>query len=322
MTDTLYQSTTGCTNIQNIEVTTSHSSQVSTAIVECLNTTLDIGDSISINLGYVGNHDKIFQGYVKNIEATESPTGRLYTLTCSDVLVRAIDFFIASSNPNSPLTYSNIDAEDLVKNILALAQLTNYGHDNTHFTFGIHNPVEVNLTSAYDYVRFIADILAWHIYADENGKVWFVDRQPYVMGGDSPDLTIDSDNLLIDAKRTITDKDLRNRVVVYGRGDVYAEAHASSPYLPSGFYKTVVVAAPTVFDDTSMAQAAADRNLTLLNRLTYSASIIVYGDPSLLARKIVTFNESTIGASGDWYVFSATHSFGKSGYTTQCELRK
>lgn len=321
MSNILYKSVTGCTNVIDIQVDSSHSSQVATAIIQTENTSLGIGDSIEVDIGFVDNHNKIFSGYVKQIEHAEASSGRLYTLTCSDVLARAQDFFIASSNPNSPFTRSNIDAEDLVEDVLALAQLTNYVSENTNFTFAVHNPLTVNLTSSYDYCRFIADIIAWQLYADENGQVHFVDRRPYVMGGDTPDFTILA-NEILDIKRTVTDRNLRNRVVIYGAGSIYAVAQASSPYLPAGFYKSVVVAAPTVFDTQSMADAAAARNLSILNRLTQSLNITVYGNPSLLARTIVTLNRSSIDASGNWYVFSAAHSFGRGGYTVTAELRK
>jgi len=321
MAETLYKSATGCTNIEDIQVDTSHSSQVSTAIVRTKDTSLDIGDSIEITIGYVGNTNKVFSGYVKQKEHAESGTGRIYTLTCSDVLIRAQDFFIASSDPNSPFTRSNIAAEDLVEDVLALASLTNYTSDATSFTFAVHNPLTVNLTSSYDYCRFISDILAWHIYADENGLVHFVDRRPYVMGGDTSEFTITASQIL-DVKRTVTDRNLRNRVVVYGNGDVHATAQASSPYLPAGFYKSVVVSAPTVFDTQEMAQAAADRNLTILNRLTESVNATVVGNPDLLARKIITMNRSSIDISGTWYVFAAAHALGRAGYTTTIELRK
>lgn len=317
---TLYRSVTGCSGVMNIEVATSHSSQVSTAVIECTSISLDIGDSVIVDLGYTTNHKKLFEGYVKQIEIKYGPT-KTYVLTCSDVLIRAIDFFIASSNPNSPFKRSNIAAEKLVQDVLELAQLTDYDYDETEFTFAVHNPLEVNLTSAYDYCRFISDIIAWHFYADENGTVHFVNRQPYLMGGDAPEFTI-TDTQFVDIKRTITDKNLRNRVVIYGKGSIYAEAKASSPYLPTDFYRTAVVAAPTVFDTQSMANQAASRNLTLLNRLTQSLQLTCLGNPDLLARKIVTLNHSSIGASGDWYVFAASHSFGSSGYTTTVELRK
>lgn len=318
MADTLYASVTNTSNILSVTVSTSHTAQSAIAVIEAVSTSLDIGDSVTVNLGYVGDHGKVFQGYVKNLEYKEE--AKSYIITASDVLVRAMDYFIASSSPDDPFTRQNISAEHLVQDILALAGLTNYDSDATSFTFAIHNPLEVNLTSSYDYCRFIADLIAWHLYADTNGQVHFVNRKPFP-NGDSSIGTINK-AISISAKYGESDRDLRNRVVVYGAEGIHAEASASSPYLPAGFYKSVVVAAAQVFDTQDMAQQSADYNLALLNRLTISASIVIEGDYRYIARKVATFSFSEIGISGQWYIFSAEHSFGSEGYTVSMEVRK
>jgi hypothetical protein len=153
----IYMSATGCTGIHGINVNNSHTAQSALAQIETEATTLDIGSAVDIYLGYDGSGTKVFTGYVKYIEIKE-PT-LLYSITCSDVMVRAMDFFIASPTPDTPFTRNNIKAENLVRDVLALAGLTNYTGDSTLFTFGINNPVEVNLATAYDYSRFIGDIL-------------------------------------------------------------------------------------------------------------------------------------------------------------------
>jgi hypothetical protein len=288
------------------------------AIVEAVSTSLEIGDSIVIDLGYTSDHGKVFEGYVKNIEIKESP--KTYTITASDVLVRAMDYFIASSNPDNPFSRQNISAEDLVGDVLSLAGLNDYDSDATSFTFAINNPVEVNLTSSYDYSRFIADIIAWHLYADINGTVHFVNRKPFPMGGDSAVGTI-TKAISLNGKHGSSDRDLRNRVVVYGAGDIHAEASASSPYLPPGFFKSVAVAAPQVFDTQAMAEQAANYNLDLLNRLTVTAGATVEGNHRFIARKTVNLDISELGLSGEWYIFAADHQWGSGGYTVTAEFR-
>lgn len=316
MFKTLSASITNCTGILRVTVQDSHASSTAQAVVECNASTLDIGDSITIVLGYTGDTGTVFTGYVKMIER-KAPDGQ-YVITCQDAMTRAIDYFIASSNPDAPLSYSNISAESLVGNIFAQAGLTNYGFDASSFTFGVVSPVEVNLVSAYDWNKQIADILAFHIYADTAGKVWFVDRKPYVTGGDSPVATITTKTQLA---YTESEKDLRNRVVVYGSSGIYAEASASSPYLPAGFYKTTVVAT-TVIQDTGVAQDTADYNLALFNRLTKQVTVSMEGDHSFVARQVVTLNDTFTGASGDWYIFGIEHAFGPDGYYTNMTLRQ
>jgi hypothetical protein len=315
----LYASATNTTGIISAQVNNSHTAQTAVAQIEAINTTLDIGSYVELDLGYTDNHLKVFSGYVKYIELKE-PT-KTYSITASDVLVRAMDYFIAASNPDAPLNYKNIKAETLVGNVLSQAGLTNYVGDSTLFTFGINNSFDVNLTSSYDYARFICDILSYNIYADLNGQIHFTRRLPYVVPGDVSIGTITTSNS-ISMAYSKTDKDLRNRVVVYGAEGIHAEASAVSPYLPGGFYKSVVVAAPTVFDNQGMAQQSADYNLELLNKLTESVSLTMIGNPLIQPRQVATVVNTSLGVSGDWYIYSVSHTLNNSGYQTQVELRR
>jgi hypothetical protein len=310
---------TNTTNVLSVNVSSSHSAQSTIATVEAITTSLDIGDTVEISVGYVGNISKVFSGYVKYIELKEPSL--TYMITCSDVLVRAMDFFIASSDPNTPFTRQNITAEDLVGDVLELAGITDYEGDATSFTFAMTIPIEINLTSAYDYARFIADIIAFNLYADTDGTVHLERRLPYVVPGDVSVGSI-TDVDIISISHNTSDKDLRNRVVVYGSSGVFAEASEESPYLPTGFYKSVVVAAPQVFDNVGMAQQAADYNLALLNRLTETASISLVGNPLYFARQVVTITSAGTDVTGDWYVYAVTHSANSSGYYTSIELRR
>lgn len=318
MAENLYADINSVDDPISITVNTSHGAQTSNAFIEALDTSLDINDEISIDLGYVGNHDTIFTGYVKTIEWNEPE--RKVTITAVDTLIRAMDYFIVSSTPTNVFTRRNISAENLVRDVLALAGITNYTGSSSGFTFAISNPLEVNITSSYDYCKFVADIIAWHLYADSSGLVHFTDRRPYVMGGDSSYLTITGD--IINYTHSKDDSDLRNRVVVYGYGGLSAEASASSPYLPAGFYKSVLVAAPDVIDTQSMANQAASYNLTLLNRLKEGISMQVVGDPAFVARRVITMDTSRTELNGDWYLFAVGHTWNKDGYVCDLELRK
>lgn len=329
----LYADVTGCSNIRSVNVATSHSSSVATAQIECLTTTLDVGDEITVDMGFTTNHDQIFTGFVKNVNR-KVPTN-VWTITASDVMIRAIDFFVVSTNPNDKFSRHNIKAEDLVRDVLALAHLTDFEYTPTQFTFAVTDGVnaEVHLVSAYDYCKMIADLLAWHLYADQAGTIHFINRKPYVMDGNSGQpgdiadtvlKTIDSTSnfqiLNFDIRKS--DRDLRNRVVVHGSDGVFAEAKVSSPYLPDAdYYKTIALISP-IIDNQGMAQSAADYNLDLYNRLTEQVSAQIEGDPEILARTVVTVDESITSTSGDWYVYLAEHNLGAEGYTTTLELRR
>ena len=318
MSNFLYASATSTSNIQQVRFSEAHNDSAPMVIIDAKTTSLTIGDSVTVYIGYVGNNSKIFTGYVKSVTVTSPPT--IKKITAYGEMIRAVDYFIAASDPESPFSRSNIAAETLVHDLMALAGLNNFGYDATSFVFGVQNAVEVNLTAVYDFCSMIANTLAWHIYADKNGKVWFVERKPYVMGGDSSVATIPKTSIL-NASYLESERDLRNRIVVYGGDGISAVASAVSPYLPAGFYKSVVASAWWI-DTQSMANLAASYNLTLLNRLTKEATITILGNAAINARDVITVTEDNTGISGDWYVYGIEHSWGKSGFTTTMTLRQ
>jgi hypothetical protein len=315
----LYASVTGTSDIESITVTDSHVAPTSTATITALDTSLGIGSSITVNLGFTGNHQRVFQGYVKNIEHRIAPEE--YIITASNKMVRAMDYFLVSDNPKTPFTRNHIKAETLVKQLMAIAGLTNYSGQNSQFTFGINTNVTVNLTSIYDYCKFIADIIAFHLYADNDGKIHFLSRPPYPQGGDPSVATI-NESSIINNTYSESDRDLRNRVVVYGANGIYATAQASSPYLPGGFYKSIAVSAPGVIDTTSMAQKSANYNLALFNKLTIGGQATILGNPALEARQCITLSGNRISElNRKWYIYGCEHSWSKSGYVTSLDLR-
>lgn len=327
----LYASITGVSDLESVTITNSHDSSTATALIVCGSHTLDLGSSITINMGYVSGHALLFTGFVKQISRSVPDT--LWTIQCNDVMTQAIDFFIASTDPNDPLTYQNIAAETLVGNLLTLANLTSYSFDSTSFVFGVLDKFEINLVTVHDYCRRIADLLTWNLYADQGGTIHFKNRKPYVMTGtsgqphdvaDTPDGNTITDDEILVVSRSMDTQKLRNKVIVYGNGDVHAEASSSSPYLPSGFYKTAVLAAPGLIDDTAIAQATADYNLNLLNRLTEGVSVQIVGNTSYEARTTTMFSSSQMGiSSSEWYIYTCQHVLSRSsGYVTNLELRK
>lgn len=315
---TLDATITNTSNIINVRSSDSHGASSGNVVFECESTTLDLNDSVDISIGYITGTNKVLTGYIKQIE--RSIPDNTYVLTAQDVMVRAMDYFIASDDPEVPLSYLNTQAEDLVGDLMTKAGLTNYQGDTTNFEFGITQPVEVNLTSSYEFSQWVADLLAWHLYADTNGKVWFVDRKPYPTGSDSSSYTIEEKETISITKNT-NERDLRNKVIVYGRNGISAKAQASSPYLPAGYYKTVVVASEWI-DTTSMAQDAADYNLDKLNRITKELAITIEGNSTISARDIVSVNNSYLDTSGLWYVYAIEHSWGDSGFITNLQLRQ
>jgi hypothetical protein len=314
----------GAGDLESVNITDAYNSPSTGCVLSVYDTTLDLGDTVTAELGYGGSNTKVFTGYVQALE--RSIPNHIITITCEDVLTRAVNYFIAADDPQNPLTYSNISSQDYIESVLALAGITNFeANVPLTFTWGTDAPAEVNLISAWQAADEMANMLAWHIYADRNGKVWFTDRRPYDQGGDTASYSYDETagtNVLSLSYQKSTEE-LRNRVVVYGREGIQASASLSSPYLYSStYYKTAVVAHPLI-QTASQAQTTADYNLELYNRLTQIVSMTVEGDPTLEARQFVNITGSSFTTvTGMWFLYSVRHKFGPQGYTVDLHCTK
>jgi hypothetical protein len=328
----LYQSINGVSGVESIDVSETHSGSCSNASVVCQSTTLSIGDSLVIDAGYTDNHGTIFSGFVKQI--SYSIPEKMYTIQGQDAMIRAVDYFIAADTPDSTFKRSDIAAEELVEQVLELAGITSYDYQATYYVCAVNGTTaEVSLVTAYDYCRSIADLIAWNLWADRTGTIQFRNRKPYVMTGtsgqpgdvaDSPIAVGISDEPgnrnLLTITYTEDEGDLRNKIVVWGTEGVSYTASASSPYLPSGFYKTILFS-NTIIGNSDAAQKTANYNLALYNHLTKQVSVSVVGDYRFEARKTVNLYEEVLGIDQQAYIYSARHNWSKEGYICSMELR-
>lgn len=321
-------------NVYSANVSDSHEASTSTAILEVDSEAVSIGEEIKILMGYDGVNTKVFGGYVKQRER-RTPNG-LYTLTANGYMVRGTDFYIVSGDPDEPFSRNHIQAEDFVQDVMALAGLTNYTADTTYYKLYTNSPdgIQVNLVTAQEFCKNLASLLTWHLWCDEDGQVHFENRKPYVMDGnsgtpgdhaDSPILgytwTPQSD---LDYTYMTDEKNLRNRIVVYA-GEITAIAEEESPYLPDGFYKSVMMGCAGIIDDQYHADLTANYNLNYLHRLTYTLSTTVVGNPLLLPRRVIDVDTQGLNEDidGNWYIYGAQHSFeAGQGYTTNMTLKR
>lgn len=321
-------------DLDTLTVREAYNSPVASAMLSVSETTLGLGDAITINIGYDSSNVKVFQGYVSQV--SRNIPGHLISLACEDELARAVNFFIASDDPENPLTYSSIKSENYVENILKTAWYNDLGSFSFEadvpweYIWATDLPAEVNLISAWQGANEMAQLLAWHIYADRNGKIWFVDRQPYIMGGDSNDYTWNesSGTNVISVDYTKSTEETRNKVVVYGRAGIEATASQSrSDLYYADYYKTAVIGHPLI-QTQAQAQTTADYNLALYNRLTESVNLSIEGNANITAREIaeLTMTEFTSGIVGgttdDWFIYQVQHQFGARGFITSMTLTK
>lgn len=300
--------------IEGASVDMGYRSSVSTASFTVNSASTDwLGDPVSIYLGYDGNPVQVFQGYINDISWSRMPG--TYEISCGDILQRAEKHFIVTNNLDSPWSRRNIAAEDLVGDLLEEAGITNYQGETSGFTFGVSSAVEFNVVSVLDAIGQLNHILFYVIYADFTGKVWWKRVPPEPSG--TPVKTLDK---FISLSYTYGTKDLRNKVVVFGKTGINAEASASSPYLPADFYQTAIVSSALI-DQQSMADSAASYNLDKYNKLTEELKVEIEGDPSLQVRDTVHITDSRTGLDNDWFVYSVKHSFDEV-FTTSLYLRR
>lgn len=345
----LYASIPGVTGIESINLTGGYNQSFSICTIVADDATVDLNDTITVDMGYEDEHQQVFSGRIKEVRRSRAE-GTL-TLVAKDILIDAAEFFMVAFNPDDPWSRNNILAEDLVGDLLAEAGITGYSPSvPLSFTFGINAPATFNLISVMDAVNQVATILAWHVYCD-TGIVYFRDVVPYWRSGSAKDTQygqsgnlddpldyifctdgsiIPSDfpgdtiyDTVIQMERSYSDENLRNRVVVIGRDGIVSDAHVTSPYLPPDFYKTAVIASPLI-DSGTMADAAAQYNLSLLNRLTDSMTLDILGNPAIKPRQFCVVGDNFIGVDKNdyWFIYEVNHTWGGGGYTTKLILSR
>lgn len=319
----LYMTATGMTGIKEISFTEGMSQPTATADILCVSHTHQIGSIVTaVDLGFTTDHDVMLAGgVVKAIEYLRPQ--EMYRLRVQDVLVRAVDNFLAPDDPEAAFMADNIAAEDLVRDLLSNSGLTSYTGEATGFTFATQEPAPIKLVTAWDMIANICKITGRVCYADDAGQVHFVTRKPYIVGGDTSVLAIapGSGGNLSRISYVQSDSELRNRVVVYGKSDVHATASDTSPYLTAGYYKSMVIAHELI-DSQAQAQAAADLNLLMFNRLTETLTVGLVGNTLARARAIVDVTDAFCGLSADEFVvFGAKHTVSdQAGYAVELTL--
>lgn len=318
---TLSHTITNSVRATSIEITADYNELCRRASIDTRDVQgLDIGDEIEITMGFTGSTGKLFHGSVKAVEVANPPG--LFTLQCLDDLWRAKEFWFVPEDLDNPWSRSNIAAEDLQEDILNECGITSYSADfSPGFTFATGEvPVEIKLVAAADPIGWVNEITGGHVYCDNSGTVHYCNIEP-VPGSPSASLSTGDSGTLVFSNYTKSDENLRNRVVVFGAPGISATRDAVSPYLPDGFYKTAIISHGMI-DTEWIAQAAAELNLSVLNRLTEGIVVEAEGDPDIDCRDTVTVTESFTGISGNWFVLIATHTMDASGYRMRLTLKK
>ena len=271
-----------------------------------------LGKPITATLHIGAVNALVFTGFVD--EVVYSRFVDSYDVTCSNVLRLAQEHWLVPDSLESPWSKSNIAAEDLVEDLLAEAGIIDYVGNTSLFTFGTQSPAEFMLMSILDAIDQINNILAYTLYVDGSTVYW---DQIFPVPSGSPVKTLDK---FIQIDHSVSTKNLRNKVVVFGKNGIKEEASAVSPYLPTDFYQTAIVSSELI-DTSSMASQSAAYNLQLYNKLTEQVRVDIEGDPTLKVNDTVHVTHAPLSIDSDWFVYSLNHDFGNI-FTTTMVLRK
>jgi hypothetical protein len=281
MTRHLYATCTNVSNIEEIAMRDNISSSSTSIELTCTSHSLSLGDVVNVDFGYSDDHTQVMTGgIVKRIQQHRPDYN--YVITIYDRLILAMDYFFASDDPQLPLTYTQAAPETIVQDLLNKSGVTGGYHGTaTGFLTGLlTNPFKVNLVTAWQTIENFNRIVGYMTWCDPTGDIYFNPRKPYIEAGDTASLALTTGNSgnLITVEYTQSDEQLRNKVVVYGKDgtNVKSTASASSPYLPAGYYKTIVLS-HDIIDNQAMADATSALNLTMFNRLTESYTAKVEG---------------------------------------------
>jgi hypothetical protein len=314
MNRTLYASVTGCSDLLSIQTEAGYSMLSANAVVECATSTLSMGDAISIDLGYDDDHSAIFSGFVKKINRT-TPDG-VIQITANDVLVRAVDNFLAADDPENPLTYHSIDDRDLVNSLLGECGLSlSSGGVSPTFTFGTNEDgAKFNLQSVAEAIQFVCNVtgrLCWAV----GSSIYYEDRKPYKVAGDTVigTWTVGEGEQIINISKEADNSKIRDRIVVYGKTPLRSSAEDASPYT---VVRQTAAIAHELLDTQEICDATAAVNLELLKGLPITWTIDLMGDSSILPRTIYHIDETFTISNNDVFVYKVSHNFSNSGFIT------
>jgi len=271
---------------------------------------------IQIFEGYNGYSQLVFTGYIDDVEQSRFPNE--FDLVCSDVLKKAQETWLDDTG----VTYTSTQAETAVVALLALAGLTNVQAATSNFTIGDTHPTEFKLVSVLDACNQIAGLIGWALWATADGTVHFRHKKPLPGASvfwtyrEASSLTATDGNIIGKFKHTKTDKNLRNKAIVIGYGDIREEYAEGSQYVPSPpTYRTMILSSE-IIDTSSMASAFAKWMVKDCNHLWESAAFTIPGNPYLGMGQTIKLIESRSGNNSNYFVFAINSNMGKGqGYT-------
>lgn len=220
---------------------------------------------------------------------------------------------LTSNHPETAGNYTNegVKAEAVVQWLLVMCGLTEGSEiqvDETNFFIGDISPVTFHLTSVFDAITQICDLIGWYVYCDVGGTVRFKQRPRMASAYDT--WSYQQGNNIHTITDTTTNTDLRNYVEVHGYSGIKHIARQESPYLGTTVYRGVVIGNDFI-DTPEIASFVANRVLADLNRLKETVSITADGNPLLFPGQSIRVSSKV--ANGQYLLESISTTMSSNG---------
>lgn len=211
-----------------------------------------------------------------------------------------------AAHPETTGNYTNegVKAEAVVQWMLVMCGFSEESEirvDDTEFFIGDLSPASFQMTSVYDAIQQICDLIGWRLYADAAGVVRFKQKPRNASGYStwSYDDKESGKNNIYRVTKTQTNLDLRNYVEVRGASGIVTVVRGESPYIGSVPYRGVLLS-DELIDTQDMADFVANRVYADLNRLKVTLTLEVDGNPILTPASSISVNSQV--ATGTFLV--------------------
>lgn len=288
-----------------------------------LTTSINPNGVVNITAGFAGSSGSplVTNGLVDSVVPSFGGVEAIITVSGRDRYKQAIEYWLAPTElGGTALTIpAGTSYEAAIGLILDLALLTTgRSFDASGGTVAIDVPLQI--ISATDAINEIKLLNGWDVWVKQDGTIRYGNIKPFP-GGVLPSLGTISPSNQYAITLSRSDDWLRNRIVVIASGSFVSVASATSPYLPTGYYKTGVFSTPNFGTSQADADLISSVALALTNRLTLIANVTVQGDPRYWQGYGVSIAEAYTGLTGNWSIYSVVHRWDRqSGYLADLVL--
>lgn len=217
---------------------------------------------------------------------------------------------------NGNITSEGVKAEAVVQWMLRMCGLNEGSQIQvrpTNFFIGDIKPVRFHLTSVFDAIGQIGELIGWYVTCDANGVSWFKKKPRRDSGFTSWNYSKGKENIL-QVSKDINNLNLRNYVEVHGASGITSIRREGSPYLGTTPYRGVLVANELI-DTQGIANFMSARIMADLNRLTETINLQVEGNPYLDAGQSIRVSSDV--ANGTFLIEEISSSISaEAGYMT------